>query len=686
MSQKEHKYTNRLAEESSPYLLQHAHNPVDWYPWGKEALTKARTENKPIIVSIGYSSCHWCHVMEREAFENEEIGKLMNEHFICIKVDREERPDVDQIYMDAVQSMGMQGGWPLNVFLMPDQKPFYGGTYFPPAQWVRMLQNVHKAFLDQHDKLQESADQFAKNLAYSDVQRFGIINDMQQEEQEEFKALLNTIYQSFSSKFDPEWGGMNRAPKFPMPANWQFLLRHYFHTRNEEALDHLTLTLDKMALGGIYDQVGGGFARYSVDERWFAPHFEKMLYDNGQLLSLFAEAYALTQKPLYKRVLQESIAFIKREMTHAQGSFYSALDADSEGEEGKFYVWEEDEFRETLGDTADLMADYFQIESQGNWEKSYNILYANQDEEAFCHKYGLDQSAFIETLKNSKQKLLKKRAARIRPGLDDKILASWNGIMLKGLVDSYAVLQETAILELALRNAHFITDKLMRKQVDRAQLYRTYKNGKANLDAYLEDYAFVIDAFLGLYQVTFDESWLHHARLLTDQVLDSFYDEKEGFFFYTGADSQLIARKKEIFDNVIPSSNSAMARNLYRMSLLLDEATYGEKARKMMSGVMKLLTSEPGYLSNWAILFTEMHQPTAEIAIIGDQALQMSKPFLSMFYPNRLILGTDNNSELPLLRERKPVDDKTTIHVCFDKTCQMPVHKVEDALKQLTSS
>ena len=683
MSQKDHKYSNRLAEESSPYLLQHAHNPVDWYPWGDEALEKARQEDKPIIVSIGYSSCHWCHVMERESFENEEIGRLMNEHFVCIKVDREERPDVDQIYMDAVQSMGMQGGWPLNVFLMPDQKPFYGGTYFPPAQWVKMLQNVHKAFLDQRDKLQESADQFAKNLAYSDVQRFGIVNELKEETEAEFKNQLQAIYQNFSTRFDPEWGGMNRAPKFPMPANWQFLLDYHFHSGDEQARQHLELTLDKMAYGGIYDQVGGGFARYSVDERWFAPHFEKMLYDNGQLLSLYAEAFALTHKPLYRQVIRETIAFVRREMTSQEGGFYSALDADSEGEEGKFYIWEEEDFRQTLGDTADLMADFYQVIPEGNWEKNYNILHARMDEDAFCRKYELDHSSFKETLQESKCKLLAKRAERIRPGLDDKVLASWNGIMLKGLVDSYAVLQQAEILELALRNAHFVTDKLMRKQVDRAQLYRTYKDGKASLDAYLEDYAFVIDAFIGLYQVTFDESWLQHARLLTDHVLDSFYDQEEGFFYYTGADSRLIARKKEIFDNVIPSSNSAMARNLYRLSLLLDRTDYGDIASEMMSGMMKLLASEPGYLSNWAVLFTEMYQPTAEIAIIGQNAREMSKPFLSLFYPNRLILGSDDGSDLPLLKERQAIDGQTTIYVCFDKTCQMPVHQVEEAMAQL---
>jgi uncharacterized protein YyaL (SSP411 family) len=683
MTKKEHKYSNRLADESSPYLLQHAHNPVDWYPWGEEALEKARTEDKPIIVSIGYSSCHWCHVMERESFENEEIGKLMNEHFVCIKVDREERPDVDQIYVDAVQSMGMQGGWPLNAFLMPDQKPFYGGTYFPPAQWVRMLENVHKAFIDQRDKLQESADQFAQNLSHSDIQRYGIIEDSQQKEQQAFQETLDSIYQGLSARFDQEWGGMNRAPKFPMPANWQLLLRYYFYSKDKSALQQLELTLDKMALGGIYDQIGGGFARYSVDERWFAPHFEKMLYDNGQLLSLYAEAFALTHKPLYKKVISDTIAFARREMTSPEGGFYSALDADSEGEEGKFYVWKYDEFRETLGDVADMMGDYFRVNQEGNWEKQYNILFREQDEASFAKKYELDRTEFDELLDDSRQKLLHKRAERIRPGLDDKILASWNGLMLKGLVDSYAVLQQTEILELALRNAHFIADKLMRKQGERASLYRSYKEGKARLDAYLEDYAFVIDAFISLYQVTFDESWLEHAQNLSDYAVEYFYDKDEGFFFYTSEDTQLIARKKEVFDNVIPSSNSAMARNLYRLSLLLDHQEYQQIAERMMKRITKVLSSDPAYLSNWACLYIEMHQPTVEIAILGEQAKTYGARFHTLFHPNRLVLGSDGDSKLPLLSKRTAIDGKTTIYVCYDKTCKMPVHTIEAAYEQL---
>ncbi|MFP4095220.1 MAG: thioredoxin domain-containing protein [Cyclobacteriaceae bacterium] len=686
----DHKYTNRLSKETSPYLLQHAHNPVDWYPWGEEALKKAKKEDKPIIVSIGYSSCHWCHVMERESFENDEIGKFMNAHFVCIKVDREERPDVDQIYMEAVQSMGTQGGWPLNVFLMPDQKPFYGGTYYPPAQWVKLLQNVQQAFADQRDKLQESADQFALNLNHSDIQRYGIVQDEKTAASKNFDEKLLKIYQKFSSNFDPEWGAMNRAPKFPMPANWLFLLRLHFYARDEQmkqqSRQHLELTLDRMAQGGIYDQVGGGFARYSVDERWFAPHFEKMLYDNGQLLSLYAEAFQLTKKPLYRSVMEDTIGFLKREMSNPEGGFFSALDADSEGHEGKFYVWTADELREVLGETAELMMGYYNATEEGNWEKNWNILHRLEPDDAFAQKYELGSQELKEVVAESRRKLLEVRAQRVRPGLDDKILASWNGLMLKGLTDAYAALQQTEILELALRNAHFIADKLMRKQGNKASLYRSYKDGKASFDAYLEDYAFVIDAYVALYQLTFDERWLAYAQQLTAYVMDHFYDPEEGFFFYTSTDSELIARKKELFDNVIPGSNSAMARNLYKLGLLLDESSYLEIAEQMLGKMTKLLETDPAYLSNWGSLYCEAGKPTAEVAIIGEKAREMSKPFLSLFYPNKLVLGTEKSSELPLLSERKALDEETTIYVCFDKSCQLPVKTVEEAMKQLMSS
>ncbi|WPP52074.1 thioredoxin domain-containing protein [Catalinimonas niigatensis] len=683
MNTNHHKYTNHLAREKSPYLLQHAHNPVDWHGWNEDTLRKAVSEDKPIILSIGYSSCHWCHVMEKESFENEEIGRYMSENFVCIKVDREERPDVDQIYMEAVQSMGIQGGWPLNVFLMPDQKPFYGGTYYPPAQWTKLLENVQISFEQQRDKLEESAEQFARHLSHSELQRYGIIEDDKQMEKQAYQEMLSNIYQKFATRFDQERGGMDKAPKFPMPSNWLFLLHYYYHTQDKQALNQLKLTLEQMAFGGIYDQIGGGFARYSVDERWFAPHFEKMLYDNGQLLSLYAEAFALTHKPLYKNVLEETVAFVKRELTSTEGGFYSALDADSEGEEGRFYVWKHAELQETLGDSTQIIADYYHVEEEGNWENGQNILYRNLAEDAFAKKYGLDRTELSELLEESKQKLLQKREERVRPGLDDKILTSWNGLMLKGLADTYATLQDVNILEAALRNAHFIVDKLMRKQVDKSSLYRSYKDGKAYLDAYLDDYAFVIDAFIALYQITFDEQWLRHAEQLTAYVVDHFYDPQEGFFHYTSEESQLIARKKELFDNVIPASNSAMAKNLYRLSLLLERKDYQEMSERMMNRILKILDSDPAYLTNWASLYMEMMQPSVEVVIIGEEYKAYSKAISAHYIPGKLISGTEKESTLPLLKDRNAIDGKTTVYVCFDKACKMPVHTIEAALEQL---
>lgn len=675
---------NRLINETSPYLLQHAHNPVDWHPWGEEALAKARKENKPIIVSIGYSACHWCHVMERESFEDEEVARLMNASFISIKIDREERPDVDQIYMEAVQTMGVQGGWPLNVFLMPDQKPFYGGTYFPKQNWMALLRNVAAAFEKSRQELEESAEQFAQNIAFSEIQRYGIDKVSDQLSKDHLNEELEKIYKKFASQFDREKGGMNRAPKFPMPGNWLFLLRYYAMTKNEEALRHITLTLDRMAFGGIYDQIGGGFARYSVDAEWFAPHFEKMLYDNGQLLSLYAEAYALTKSPVYRQVLKETITFVARELTSDEGGFYSALDADSEGEEGKFYVWQYEELQHLLGEKADLIADYYGVKQGGNWESGKNILHQQFSDKDFAARHNLEVAELETQLKTAKEKLFQERAKRPRPGLDDKVLTSWNGLMLKGLADAYAVLGDEEILRMATRNATFIAKELTRPDTQETGLYRTYKNGKASLHAYLEDYACVIDGLAALYQVSFDEQHLAFAQRLSAYTMKHFFDQQEEFFYYTDdTASSLIARKKEIFDNVIPASNSIMARNLYRLGILLDQEEYRGQAEKMAEKMLPLITSEPGYLTNWASLVTEIFYSVAEIAIVGSDLLPFSATLQQQYYPFKVITGTTTSSSLPLLQGREAINGKTTIYVCYNKACQLPVHSPEKAIGQL---
>ena len=684
------RHTNRLADESSPYLKQHAHNPVDWYPWSDEALAKAQEEDKLIIVSIGYSACHWCHVMERECFEDEAVAQLMNEHFVNIKVDREERPDVDQLYLEAVQTMGVQGGWPLNVFLTPDQKPFYGGTYFPKETWMQLLENVAQAFQNNREELITSAEQFAQTLSRPDAERYNIGSAEAPIVSDTARRELPDIYQAFAQNFDTERGGMDKAPKFPMPSQWLFLMRYYAITEaenqpNAAARQQLTLTIDRMANGGIYDQVGGGFARYSVDADWFAPHFEKMLYDNAQLMSVYSEAHSLTQEVLYRRVAYETFHFVKRELTSPEGGFYSALDADSEGEEGKFYTWTYDELKQALGEEADLVIDYFEATEAGNWENGQNILHKKESNDAFARRYDLNMVVLDGLMADVKIKLRERREERVRPGLDDKIIASWNGLMLKGLADAYAITRIPDIRDLALRNAQFIVDNLMYTDGEETALYRTYQAGEARLNGYLDDYAFVIDALLALYQVTFDEQWLEPVQKLTDYVMRHFWDESEGFFYYTDDATTLIARKKELFDNVIPSSNAAMARNLYKLGLLFDRADYQERAAAMVGRMLPLIRKDPSYLSHWACLLTEMSTPTAEIAIVGPDCLETMLELNQQYYPNKLLVGTPDRSDLPLLQNRHldEEDEDVTIYVCYDKACQLPVHTTHEAWEQL---
>ncbi|MEQ9424673.1 MAG: thioredoxin domain-containing protein [Cyclobacteriaceae bacterium] len=670
----QHQKYNRLSKESSPYLLQHANNPVDWYPWGAEALKKAKAEDKPIILSIGYSACHWCHVMERESFENEAIAEIMNQHFVCIKVDREERPDVDQVYMDAVHAMGAHGGWPLNVFLTPDQKPFYGGTYFPPKGWEQLLQNVQVAFRDKRDEIDNSADKFTDTISLSESERMNLSG-----ENAEFDILqLDDAYQQFSGQFDLERGGVKKSPKFPMPNNWLFVLRYWFLTKNHYALQHLKLTLKEMAYGGIYDQIGGGFARYSVDDRWFAPHFEKMLYDNGQLVSLYSEAFMATKDSLCRQVVYETIDWLEREMISEEGGFYAALDADSEGVEGRFYTWTQDELVDLCGDEAPVISAYYNTTAAGNWEDGRNLLHRIKSDEELAKQFKLTVNELDDIIEKFKNEALEKRNERIAPGLDDKILTGWNGIMLRGLIDAYRAFGESKFLTLALNNANFISDKLM----DGDKLFRSYKNGEAKIDAYLDDYAAIIDAFSALYQVTFDEAWLNKADQLLKYCHAHFYDKDEQLFFYTDDSSEkLVARKKELFDNVIPASNSVMANNFFVVGKLLANDDYINHSISMVSKVAKVLTRQVSYLSNWAILMSHFMKPFNEVVISGDQAFDYLKGINENYQPNKVVVGTTSKSNLSLLKNRDAKPDKTLVYVCMNKTCKLPVGSVGEALK-----
>jgi len=665
--------TNRLIKETSPYLLQHAHNPVNWYPWGDEALKEAQKNDLPIIVSIGYSSCHWCHVMERESFEDEKIAQYMNDHFICIKVDREERPDVDQIYMDAVQAMGINGGWPLNVFLTPDQKPFYGGTYFQSQSWLQLLKNVINTFSNQREELNSSAEKLASHISESDVLKFNLVPEEEPFLLENLKSSINEL----SDRFDLNKGGLQKAPKFPMPSIWNYLLRYAHFTTDKTLTDHVLKTLEKIARGGIYDQIGGGFSRYSVDAEWFVPHFEKMLYDNGQLISLYSDAYLVSGNKIFKEVVYDTISFVDREMTNPAGGFYAALDADSEGIEGKYYTWDYENFCHVVGNESKFWADYFSITPNGNWEKQRNILTQHININLIKNEFKINTDAALEKFRDIKRKLLVEREKRIRPGLDNKILAGWNGLVLKGLIDAYHSFGQPEFLKLALKNAEYLKIHHYKEEI----LYRTPFKEYNAVQGYLEDYAFVIRGLINLYQATFDESWLNWAEKLVKYSLHFFYDESENLFFFNGNQTnKLIARKKELFDNVIPSSNSEMAINLFLLGLLKDLPEYSNLAEKMIKRMNKLIVKEPEYLANWRNLYMMYAAPFAEIAIIGKESLELKDQLSKHYIPNKIFCGTDTNSELPLLKDKK-ITGRTTIFVCYNKTCRLPVQSIEDALE-----
>lgn len=670
--------SNRLLHSQSPYLLQHAHNPVDWFPWGPEALEKAKTENKPILVSIGYSACHWCHVMERESFEDEVTAKLMNAHFVCIKIDREERPDIDNIYMDAVQTMGVQGGWPLNVFLMPNQKPFYGGTYFPNQQWKGLLSNIANAFEKHEDQLAESAEGFGNTLNRKETEKYGISAGDQELDPDELVEIVTKI----TSQLDPEWGGMNRVPKFPMPAIWSFLLDYALLSNNTELREKVLFTLRKIGMGGIYDQLRGGFARYSVDGEWFAPHFEKMGYDNGQLLELYAKAFQVSEDSFFKEKVTETVAWLEAEMLNGEGGFHSAQDADSEGVEGKFYVWKYEELVTLIPDEMPWFSKLYNLKPGGNWEDGVNILFQTEPDSKIGEDFGMDIDTFQAKLKEVKAQLLELRNQRIFPGKDDKVLSGWNGLISAGLIQSYYATGEKRMLDLAINNLEFLQEKLLIDGV----LHRAYKNGNAYTPGFLEDYAAVIKASMMAFEATGNARWLDFARSLTDFCIAEFYDETDGFFFFNNPNAEkLIANKKELFDNVIPASNSSMARNLHRLSLYTYEERFSNLASKMLGGMKELILKEPSFLCNWATLFLEKLVPTAEIALVGKGASIRAMEFHQHYTPNSIIAFSESLTENAAILADKTPDaaGNALIYVCFDHACRKPVSTHKEAISQL---
>ena len=664
---------NRLVFETSPYLLQHANNPVEWFPWGEEALEKAKSESKLILVSIGYSACHWCHVMEHESFEDGQVAEIMNRHFVCIKIDREERPDIDQIYMNAVQLMTERGGWPLNCFCLPDQRPIYGGTYFRKSDWSNLLLNLANFWNEKPEEAIGYAEKLTEGIKQSE--KLTMVDDHSEFSNQDLKDIM----EPWKRSFDMSEGGYNRAPKFPLPNNWQFMIR-YAHLMKDDAAHVISrLTLQKMAFGGIYDQIGGGFARYSVDDRWRVPHFEKMLYDNAQLISLYSEAYQYSPDEIYKNVVYETIEFVNRELTSPEGGFYSALDADSEGVEGKFYTFTKDEIEVILGKDAELFCIYYNVTEDGNWEEEHtNIFYRKLDDAELANKLGIGLEKLKSKISKAREKVFNARSARIRPGLDNKILAAWNGMMLKALTDAFRVFADHQFLETALQSANFIVKNL----ADKNQLKRVFdKRKQKNEHAFLDDYAFVIDGLIGLYEVTFDEKWLNHAKSFLDYSVKNFYDLESGLFFYTSTlGEQLIARKQEIMDNVIPASNSVMAHNLYKMGHFYDEQSYLDTAMQMLRNVKPFIKSYASGYSNWASLLLNEVSGIYEIAITGYEADLRRMELEQHYIPNKIILGGTFGS-LPLLADKWA--EQTRIFVCVNRTCQLPVHKTEDAIKQI---
>ncbi|MEP3388389.1 MAG: thioredoxin domain-containing protein [Reichenbachiella sp.] len=669
----EHKHTNHLISETSPYLLQHAHNPVDWFPWGEEALDLAKREDKLMIISIGYAACHWCHVMEHESFEDSTIAAKMNTSYLSIKVDREERPDIDQIYMDAAQLMTGRGGWPLNVIALPDGRPVFAGTYFPKENWGKVVDYFAEMYRTQPGKMLEQAEKITQGINQLEVPELN----------ESGTPFDSSKYTSAGSKvvssIDKKYGGREGAPKFPMPAIYEFLLAQDYYQSDEEIKTALQVTLDGMANGGIYDHLGGGFARYSVDETWTVPHFEKMLYDNAQLISLYSHAYQVFGDEMYAQAVRETITFCSRELSDESGGFYSSLDADSEGEEGKFYVWSEEEIDQTLEEDAKLFKTYYGVSKKGNFE-GHNILERKTSIVALSEKFDLSESDVKNIISTSKSKMMTVRDGRVRPGLDDKTLTSWNGLMIIGLVDAYFALQDEEYLSRAVKAGEFIKTNQIQPS---GSVLRNYKDGQSTINGFLDDYAYSILAFTKLYEATFDESWLEQAKKLKEYVIVHFSDEQTQMFFYTSdQDEKLIARKMELSDNVIPASNSAMAEALYLLGQFYYNQNDLDRAIQMAANMEKEISEQPYFYSNWARLYGLMGQRHFEVAIVGQEAqskkLDLAKPFI----PNKILLGGSTEGSLELL-DGKLSEGKTLIYVCENKSCLLPVDDVKTAIEQI---
>ncbi|WP_299126795.1 thioredoxin domain-containing protein [uncultured Winogradskyella sp.] len=671
---------NDLIHETSPYLLQHAYNPVDWKAWNQETLQQAKDQNKLIVVSVGYSACHWCHVMEEESFENDSIAKLMNRNFINIKVDREERPDVDQLYMSAVQLMTGSGGWPLNCITLPDGRPVFGGTYFTKTQWQKILEDMSALYTENPAKMISYAEQLTEGIKKSDL------ITVADKDIACNKASFKTAITKIETLLDYEFGGQKGEPKFPMPTFLNLLLRYSYQTNNQQLQNYVMTTLTKMSNGGIYDHVGGGFSRYSVDEKWHIPHFEKMLYDNAQLISLYSKAYQISSSPNFKTVVAETINFIDNELTDAKGGFYAALDADSantnnELEEGAYYIWQEEELRAILKSDFELFSKYYNINTTGKWEDDKYVLYKTISDDNFIKKNTLNSSEFNIKLKDWKKKLSAARKQRTLPRKDDKVLTSWNAIMLKGLLDAYRAFGTIDYLEKAKRNAKFIVELQMNSE---GKLFHNYKNGVSSVDGFAEDYAHTISAFIDLYQITSNEEWLRLANTLMQYSLDHLgNDDNKMFYFTSQKESDLITRKTEVYDNVIASSNSVFAESLFKLGHYYGNKAYSDRAKQMLKNVNEDMLKTPSAYTNWLNLYLNYANAYYEVAISGKEATKLLNQLNKYYIPNILISASKSESNLPLLKN-KYIIDETLVYVCVNGTCKLPVNSIEKAMSQIS--
>lgn len=672
------KSQNELYKETSPYLLQHAENPVHWKAWNQETLALAREQNKLLIISVGYSACHWCHVMEHETFEDAEASTIMNKSFINIKVDREERPDIDAVYMKAVQIMTSRGGWPMNVVCLPDGRPVWGGTYFRKSEWMETLEQLQELFISNAEKMTDYAEKL-----HQGIEAIGLFPKTENQENFDFDVIEHFLT-NWKKSFDWEFGGYTRAPKFMMPNNYAFLLRYGYQKNDEELLNFVNLTLTKMAHGGLFDTLGGGFSRYSVDLKWHVPHFEKMLYDNGQLISLYSDAYKLTKNPLYKEVIEKTLSFVEREMTNTSGGFFAAFDADSlneknQLEEGAFYVWKKQELQNLLKEDFDLFSKIFNLNDFGYWEEGNYVLIQNKSLEEIAKNENLQLSELEEKKKNWENLLFERREKRSKPRLDDKCLTSWNALMLKGFCDAFKALENKHYLEISLKNANFIVQNLWQSE---GNLLHNYKDGKATINGYLEDYCFTIEAFISLYEITLDEKWLGYSKQLADYCFDHFYDAQNGFFAFTSnKDEPLIAKHFELEDNVISASNSVMAGNLFKLHIYFENSYYEEIAQKMISQVLSNI-DYPSAFANWLQVFLNFSDQNRELAICGKNAMQNALEIQKHYLPNIIISGSTKVSVLPFLKDRF-INGEDLFYVCQHKTCDLPENKLDIVLKKL---